>query len=149
MEVLGPVPLIDLLARECKTVHPLPQSQQELWGFPISRLGLVTVAGWPEPSSQKVSQSKGTSSLTLSCPWPFQDKVETGPPECHAKHQPGPEECIWATARVSSRLNSDKKCLKTLSLLGWVLRAICDSDVTLPLLKTFEQLWTEVGQVPH
>lgn len=42
----GPRPCAsDLLARKCRIVHLLPQSQQELWGFPILRLGLVTVAG--------------------------------------------------------------------------------------------------------
>lgn len=47
--------------------------------------------------------------------------------------------------RVSSRLNFERKCLKTLSLLG----AVCDSDVALPSLKMLEQLWIEVGQDPN
>ena len=47
---------------------------------------------------------------------------------------------ILATAKVSSILNFEKTCLKTLSLLDWVLGVACDSDVTLPSLKMLNQL---------
>lgn len=47
---------------------------------------------------------------------------------------------ILTTASVSSMLNFEKTCLKTLSLLDSELGAACDSDVTLPSLKMLNQL---------